>query len=278
MYLRRGGDFAKIPRDTRDDHYFWWRACCKDGPDMISLWQNPIPFVLSTPILTYFTVPNMCFHRPIKRCFFRIMISCLKIFVVQCQVAKNQSSWWKSLGMHASHKKKSYKNRAPLERGYHIPSWGPCVFDHMVKFTSCNVQKKGTLLDYHNFHPDFSVWIDPWENKNHQQVEVGKTLLNVPWSKQIADLSVDLYYTSYKLYIYMYMEFHFFVILDLHIFIDLCRSQRQFQNPKHLGVEEMTPVDDPSPEVACDVETFLGTWMVQCEPPQLLFVVEQKPQ
>ena len=66
--------------------------------------------------------------------------------------------------------------KSPL-RVYHIPSWGPCVCDHMVKFASCNVQKKGTLLNYHNFHPDFSVWIDPWENKNHQQVEVGETII-----------------------------------------------------------------------------------------------------
>ena len=131
------------------------------------------------------------------------------------------------------------------------------MFDHMVKFTSCNVQKKGTLLDYHNFHPDFSVWIDPWENKNHQQVEVGKTLLNVPWSKQIADLSVISTILVIN-YIYMYMEFHFFVILDIHIFIDLCRSQRQFQNPKHLGVEEMTPVDDPALRLPATSRLFLG--------------------
>ena len=50
-------------------------------------------------------------------------------------------------------------------------------------------------------------------NKNHQQVEVGETLLNVLWSKQIADSSaISTKLVINYIYIYMYMEFHFFVI------------------------------------------------------------------
>ena len=168
---------------------------------------------------------------------------------------------------------------APFERGYHIPSWGPCVFDHMVQFTSCNVQKKGTLLNYHNFHPDFSVWIDPLENKNHQQVEVGETLLNVLWSKQIADPSA----ISTKLvinYIYIYMYVH-----GVPLFCDFRSAHFYRSLPQPTPVPKpQTPWrrgNDPrgwsSSKVACDVETFLGTWMVQCEPPQLCLLFNKNP-
>ena len=63
------------------------------------------------------------------------------------------------------------------------------------------------------------------------------------------------------------MEFHFFVILDLQILIDLCRSQRQFQNPKHLGVEEMTPVDDPALRLPATSRLFWGLEWYNVSPP-----------
>ena len=218
---------------------FWWRACCKDGPDMISLWQNPIPFVLSTPILRILRSQTCVFIALLNDVSFGLWFLVWRYLLYNVRLPKtnppDENPW---VCMQVI--KKTYKNRPSWAGLSHSQLRSLCVWSHgEIHQLQCPEKRNPVGL------PQFSPWFFclDWP-VGKQESSAGRSWKNTfkcAMVKTNCRLKCNLYYTSYKLYIYVHGVPLFCDFRSTHFYRSLPQPAPVSKTPNTLASRKWPP-------------------------------------